>query len=134
MLIIPIVTTDEQSYRISTEITTFMNESHASINISNQCKMGRQLLREHGSLNMIGIKLCSNWKEMVDLNYRDHKQDLIFVSSACRASLKSVAESLDFKFVCFVEIMVCGPSVAIRKHTYRKDKEVAWKLREISCL
>jgi exonuclease III len=73
-----IVTTDEQSDHISTEITTFMNESHASINISkssfmrlNQCKIGPQLLREHGNLKILGIKLCSNWKEMVDLNYGD---------------------------------------------------------------
>jgi hypothetical protein len=43
------IVTDEQSDHISTEITTFMNESHASINISkssfmqlNQCKMGHR--------------------------------------------------------------------------------------------
>jgi hypothetical protein len=124
-----IVTTDEQSDRISTEITTFMNESHASYNISNQCKMGPQLLREHGSLNMIGIKLCSELERNGGPNLQgSHKQDFIFVSSACRASPKSVAENLDFKFVCFVEIMVCGPCVASRKHTYQKDKKTAWKL------
>jgi hypothetical protein len=43
-------TSDEQSNHISTEITTFMNVSHASINTSksscmrlDQCKMGPQL-------------------------------------------------------------------------------------------
>jgi hypothetical protein len=56
-----------------------------------------------------------------------HKQYFIFVSSACKASTKSVAESLNFKFVCFVEIMVCGTSFASRKHTYQKDKEAVWK-------
>jgi hypothetical protein len=59
-----IVTTDEQSDHIFPEITTFINELHASIYISkfsfirlNQCKMGPQLLREHGSLKILGIKL-----------------------------------------------------------------------------
>jgi hypothetical protein len=33
--------------------------------------MGPQLLREHGSLKKLGIKLCPNRKEVVDLNYRD---------------------------------------------------------------
>jgi hypothetical protein len=56
-----------------------MNKSHInSINIYkfscmrlNQCKLSPQLLRKHGSLKILGIKLGSNWKEMVDLNYRD---------------------------------------------------------------
>jgi hypothetical protein len=127
------VTTDEQSDRISMEITKFMNESHVSIDISkssfqwlNQRKMGFQLLREHGSLQILGIKLERNGGP--NLLQGSHKQDFIFVSSACKVSPKSVAESLDFKFVCFVEIMVCGPCVASRKHTYQKDKKAAWKL------
>jgi hypothetical protein len=80
-----IVTTDEQFDHIFTEITTFMHESHASINICkssfmrfNQWKISPQLLREHGSLKVLGIKLCSNWKEMVDLNYRDLINKILF--------------------------------------------------------
>jgi hypothetical protein len=109
----------------------------------NQWKMGPQLLREHGSLKILRIKLGSNWKEIVDLNYRDliNKISFSFHQHARRQLnlLQKVCISNSFVLSKLWYVAQGLPAVNIHIGKIRKllgnfCGEAAFiELREISC-